>query len=107
LEQELGGARVVGADLRHEHPFMLKNIKYEHLDVRDIDRYKEIVVEHEITHIFHQSAVMFPQSEAKIDITYSTNITGVLNALNVAKKYGCCLFIPSTMAVYGGFNYNR
>jgi nucleoside-diphosphate-sugar epimerase len=35
------------------------------------------------------------------------NIDGALNALNIAKEYNCQIFMPSTIAVFGGEKFPK
>lgn len=42
------------------------------------------------------------KDEKGADLSFKVNVNGFKNALDVAKKNGCSIFTPSSMAVFGG-----
>lgn len=40
-------------------------------------------------------------------MAYDVNVTGATNALNIARDYNCQLFVPSSIAAFGGENFPK
>lgn len=97
---DLGHSQVVAADLVEED----KNIqcKYYKLDVTDFKTYEKIVQEEEVDYVLHLAAILSSLGEKYPDLAYDVNVNGAANALNIAKDNNCQLFMPSSIAVFGG-----
>lgn len=72
-------------------------------DLRDAERLKEIVAEHQPDAVMHfAAATIVPESVLKPDLYYGINTIGGFNLLEAARAAGVSRFIvSSTAAVYG------
>jgi nucleoside-diphosphate-sugar epimerase len=105
LENEVGANNVVAADLSDKKVDLA--CKQEILDVSDFKAYERIVKDNKIDYIVHLAAILSALGEKFPDRTLQVNIDGALNALNLAKEYKCQVFIPSTIAVFGGDKFPK
>lgn len=76
--------------------------QFERLDVADYNTYERIIKEHKITYIVHLAAILSALGERFPDRANSVNVTGFLNAINLARDNGCKIYCPSSIAVFGG-----
>ena len=102
LSKQLGASQVVACDLNAEKSDKLPPCVYEQLDVRDKERYEEIVIKHKVDQIIHLAAIVTGVGEKNPKLAYDVNVTGSKNALDVAMYQGCGLFIPSSIVCFGG-----
>jgi len=105
LVDDLGASSVVACDLV-EHDDTI-NCKYEQLDITDKDRYEQLVKENDIDYILHLAAILSSLGEAHPELAYDVNVTGATHAMNLAKDYGCQLYMPSSIAVFGGEAFQK
>lgn len=81
--------------------------RFEQLDVSDFNRYESIVKEHKIDYIIHLAAILSALGERFPDRANTVNVTGFLNAMNLARDYKCKIYCPSSIAVFGGENFPK
>ena len=96
---------MVAADLAEQGHDL--GCKYEQLDVTDGKRYADLVQQHGITYIVHLAAIVSSLGEKHPDLCYSVNIDGTKNALDLARDHKCQLFVPSSIASFGGDNFRK
>jgi len=101
--KDLGANQVIAADLINHDPTL--ECKYYQLDVRDKEKYEAIVQEEGVDYILHLAAILSSLGEQNPDHAYDVNFHGASNALNIAKDHDCQLFLPSSIAVFGGPNF--
>jgi len=77
------------------------------LDVVDKKAYEKIVKDNNITYIVHLAAILSVLGEKKPDLAIDVNVVGALNALNLARDYKAKLYIPSSIAVFGGDHFPK
>ena len=101
----MGSEQVIAADLVEED----KNIqcKYYKLDVTDFKTYEKIVQEEEVDYVLHLAAILSSLGEKYPDLAYDVNVNGAANAFNIAKDNNCQLFMPSSIAVFGGNHFEK
>lgn len=100
LIAELGDANVIAADLVESDPTI--GCKYYKLDVTDKKTYKEIVEKEEVDYILHLAAILSSLGEQYPKLAYDVNVNGAANAFNIAMEHDCQLFVPSSIAAFGG-----
>ena len=100
LCKEVGRDNVVAADLSDKKVDL--PCRFEQLDVADMNRYEAIVREHKIDYIVHLAAILSALGERFPDKANSVNVTGFLNAMNLAREYKAKIYVPSSIAVFGG-----
>lgn len=76
--------------------------RFEHLDVSDLKKYETLVKENKIDYIVHLAAILSALGERFPDRANNVNVTGFLNAMNLAREYKCKIYVPSSIAVFGG-----
>ena len=62
----------------------------------DEGAFEEIVMDNEVDQIIHLTEIQPQEAEENPSLTFDINIKGSLIALNVAKNFGCSIFIPSS-----------
>jgi threonine 3-dehydrogenase len=55
----------------------------------------------------HLAAILSALGERFPDRAASVNVYGCTNALNLAREHKCRVFIPSTIAVFGGDHFPK
>ena len=71
------------------------------LDVMDKIEIQRLVVEEEITEIYHLAALLSATGEKNPELCWNINVIGLKNVIDVAKKNNARLFSPSSIAVFG------
>lgn len=105
LISELGQDQVIATDLAESDDNI--NCKYEQLDVTDHTTYQNIVKDNKVDYIVHLAGILSSLGEKYPQLAFDVNVTGAKNAMDVAKDHECQLFIPSTIGVFGGDNYEK
>lgn len=67
----------------------------------DLDAIKKVIVEFDITWIFHLGALLSAVGEKNPKLAMDVNIKGSMNIIEAANMYKCRLFIPSTIGAFG------
>ena len=68
----------------------------------DVDRYRRLIKENDINYMVHLAGILSALGERHPDLAIDVNIFGVVNALRLAQSNDCRIFIPSSIAVFGG-----
>lgn len=105
LMKEVGPRNVIATDISKKKVNF--ECDYHELDVTDFNSYKQIVKEEQVDYIIHLAAILSALGEKVPDTAINVNVQGSLNAMNIAKEFNCQLFIPSTIAVFGGDNFDK
>ena len=101
----VGKDNVIAADISDKKVAL--PCRYEQLDVTDFKRYDEIIAEHKVDYIVHLASILSALGERFPDRATSVNVTGTINALNIARDRKCRIYIPSTIAVFGGNHFPK
>lgn len=80
---------------------MLESGPFEYLDVWDINSIGSLVKKYQIDTIFHLASILSAVAEAKPQLAWELNMNGLYNVLEVARKYSCSLFFPSSIGAFG------
>lgn len=107
LSKELGPNQVIATDMPEEKNESLGPCKYFQLDVCDGEKFEHIVTKNKVDQIIHLAAIISALGEKNYQLAYDVNVTGTHNALNVAKNFGCGLFMPTSIACFGGNAYEK
>ena len=75
---------------------------YKSLDITQEDKYVQIVKDNKIDYIVHLAAILSDTGELYPDKALDVNVTGAITAMNIARENKCKIFLPSTIAVFGG-----
>ncbi len=102
LRARYGRDRVIASDIRmmpagepaEEGP-------YEHADCTQAHQILEVVRRHDIGRIYHMAALLSAVAEDKPQVAWTVNMSGLYNALEVARQYDCAVFFPSSIGAFG------
>ena len=94
LEEKYGADNVIATDVR-------ESAKCRILDVMDSDGINSLVESEGVTEIYHLAALLSATGERNPELCWKINVDGLENVIAAAKKFGCRLFAPSSIAVFG------
>ena len=94
LRSRHGEDAVIATDLRSSDGITM-------LDVMDLEEMDRIVSQGGVSVIYHLAALLSATGEKKPELCWRINVGGLENVLTVAKKQGCSVFAPSSIAVFG------
>jgi nucleoside-diphosphate-sugar epimerase len=102
LRQEKGNDNVLATDIRRPegHP-VVENGLFETLDVLDEERMFELASEFKADTMIHLASLLSSVAEDKPQIAWHINMTGLTNALEVARKLNLQFFTPSSIGAFG------
>ncbi|AGM26030.1 NAD-dependent epimerase/dehydratase family protein [Spiroplasma syrphidicola EA-1] len=102
LRNDLGLNNVIATDVRQleNNPICEEGI-FEKLDVKDYDKLKELAQKYQVDTIVHLAALLSATAEKNPKFAWDLNMTGLMNALEVAKELKLKFFAPSSIAAYG------
>jgi nucleoside-diphosphate-sugar epimerase len=99
LQEKHGVNNVVATDIVADEDFVGN---FEILDVLDFERLKSIMIQNEITQIYHLAAILSASGEKHPKRTWDINTKTLFNVLDVSVIQNVNkLFFPSSIAVYG------
>lgn len=101
LVKKYGSEAVMATDINTSSRQNLDFCRFEELDVLDLGKLEELIVENNITQVYHLAAILSANGEANPIRTWDINMKSLLNVLETAKKYGFKIFWPSSIAVFG------
>lgn len=102
LRQKYGSNNVVcGGHRRNPDPELAEGGPYEVVDVANADEYVDVVKKYDINVIYHLPAILSAKAEENPMRAWHVNVTGLINALEIAREYKCSLFVPSSIAAFG------
>jgi nucleoside-diphosphate-sugar epimerase len=95
-----GSDQIVTADIRAEGPD--PDCLHESLDVTSAEALDRVVGRHNIGQIYNLAAALSATAEIKPQWAWNLNMAGLLNVLEVARRYGIRkIFWPSSIAAFG------
>jgi nucleoside-diphosphate-sugar epimerase len=95
-----GGEHVIAADLAP--PRIAHRVRFEALDVLDMQRLREVVERHRIDEVYQLAAMLSASAEAAPLRAWTLNVNGLLNVLELAREGRVGrVFWPSSIAVFG------
>lgn len=99
LRERHGINNVVASDIRKPDHVVGS---FEVLDVMDAEAIKQIVLNHNIKHVYNLAALLSATAEKNPEFAWKLNMEGHFNVLNLAKE-GIIdrIFWPSSIAVFG------
>ncbi|MDT2847868.1 L-threonine 3-dehydrogenase [Vagococcus carniphilus] len=102
LRKDKGIDNVLATDIRkpEDHPVVNTGL-FEVLDVLDEDRMFELASEFKADTIIHLASLLSSVAEDKPQMAWHINMTGLTNALEVARKLDLQFFTPSSIGAFG------
>ncbi len=93
---------VIASDLREMNKSDLpEGLCFEQLDCTKMEDMERVIKEYEVDTVYHMAAILSAVGEAKPKLAYNVNMNGLYNILEVAVKYKCSVFVPSSIAAFG------
>lgn len=101
LRQKHGVASVIASDVRAVTSGPLSDGPFETIDVTDGHAIDRAVEEHGVGHIVHLAALLSATGEARPQLAWRVNVGGLMEVLEAARRHGCAVFTPSSIAAFG------
>ena len=101
LQAKFGTNNVIASDIREPETIDSSGFKYEKLDVLDSEQMENIIHSNDINEVYHLAALLSATGEKNPQLCWKINMDGLLNVLELAKKYKFRVFAPSSIAVFG------
>ncbi|UBH13014.1 L-threonine 3-dehydrogenase [Macrococcus armenti] len=102
LREIYGVENVLATDLRRpEEGAKVLEGPFEELDVTDAERMDQLAGEFKADTIMHMAALLSATAEKNPVFAWNLNMVGLLNALEVARKYNMQFFTPSSIGAFG------
>lgn len=79
----------------------LKRGRFELASILDIERLETLIKKYKITTMINMAAILSAHGEKKPVMTWQINVDGLLNVLELARRYHLKVFQPSSIAVFG------
>ena len=71
------------------------------LDVTNLNSVAEVVRSHAADCVYHLAAILSARGESAPQQAWAVNMGGLYNVLEVARREGCSVFTPSSIAAFG------
>ena len=94
LRKKHGREAVIATDIRKAEGCQI-------LNVMEKEEINTLVVEEQITEIYHLAALLSATGEKNPELCWDINVTGLENVIAAAKENNARLFSPSSIAVFG------
>ena len=102
LRARYGADQVIASDVRVPPMEQLATAApFEFVDVSNMDQVMEIITRHKVDTIYHLAALLSATAEAKPQVAWDLNMGSVFKVLEVARKHGCAVFVPSSIGAFG------
>jgi nucleoside-diphosphate-sugar epimerase len=76
-------------------------VAFYYIDCADLKCIEEIVEKHDIGTIYHLASILSAKAETNPQLAWKVNVGSLYNVLEVARKYHCSVFTPSSIGVFG------
>ena len=67
----------------------------------------KMVKDNKVNYIVHMAGILSALGEKNPDLAVDVNVTGVVNAIRAAQTNNSRLFVPSSIAAFGGDNFPK
>lgn len=102
LREIYGIDNVLATDLRRpEEGSAILEGPFEEIDVMNLERMNEVADSFKPDTIMHMAALLSATAEKNPVFAWNLNMGGLLNALEVARKYNAQFFTPSSIGAFG------
>ena len=101
LSVKHGSENVIATDIRDSAGLEDTSIKFIKLDVLNKEELERVIDDMKINEIYHLAAILSATGEKNPALCWEINMGGLLNILELAKKYKFKIFAPSSIAVFG------
>jgi nucleoside-diphosphate-sugar epimerase len=102
LRDRYGADNVIaGVHSRKLSTQLLETGPYRKVDCTDIISIAEVVKKFSVNVIYHLAAMLSVTAETNPQMAWHVNMNGLRNVLDIAREYGCAVFVPSSIGVFG------
>jgi len=101
LSDKFGAENIVATDIRDSEELEKSGINFLKLDVLDFEKLENIIKEFNIDEVYHLAAILSASGEKNPQLCWKINMDGLLNVLELSRKYKFRIFAPSSIAVFG------
>ena len=101
LSDKFGAENIVATDIRDSEELEKLGINFLKLDVLDFEKLENIIKEFNIDEVYHLAAILSASGEKNPQLCWKINMDGLLNVLELSRKYKFRIFAPSSIAVFG------
>lgn len=102
LRNDLGGDRVIAADLKDQEGYLKESGPFYTLDVLDAKSVADTIRAHKVKRVYLLAALLSATAEQKMKSAWKLNMEGLFNVLDIARELGGIkVFWPSSIAVFG------
>ncbi len=101
LQAKFGSNNVIASDIREPETVDSSGFRYEKLDVLNSELMENIIHSNDINEVYHLAALLSATGEKNPQLCWKINMDGLLNVLELARKYKFRVFAPSSIAVFG------
>ena len=101
LLAKYGSENVIASDIREPDNLDDAGFQFVTLDVLNSEQMENIIREHGITEVYHLAAILSATGEKNPELCWKINMDGLMNVLELSRKYGFRIFSPSSIAVFG------
>jgi len=102
LRHQFGDDSVVATDIKMDHGNHSRSgAIQEHLDCLDLHQLSDIVKRFDIVTIYHLGALLSAVCEQTPQRAWRVNMDGLVNVLDVAHRFNCAVFFPSSIGAFG------
>lgn len=102
LREEMGGQRVIAADVKEQTGYLSESGPFLKLDVLDAHAVADAIRTHQVKEVYLLAALLSATAEQKLKTAWRLNMEGLFILLDIAKELkGIKIFWPSSIAVFG------
>ena len=101
LRERYGSDQVVASDIRMVPVTGDEEGPFEHIDCSVDHEVQDAVRRYDIGTIYHLAALLSAVAEEKPQAAWNINMGGLYRVLEVARQYGCQVFLPSSIGAFG------
>ncbi len=102
LAERFGAANIIASDIKKPPAIFPENVSFYYLDVTNMNHFNTLVVEQQVTTIFHMAAILSAVGEQNPQLAYRVNMYGLINALEAARIHKLSrVVVPSSIAAFG------
>lgn len=81
--------------------------EFQKLDVFDEATYRKLVRNKNVNYICHLAGILSASGEKNPDLAIDVNVIGAINCLRIARDVNAKVFLPSSIAVFGGNHFPK
>ena len=102
LRKRYGADNIIAAGHKRKPSVKLEDSgPFSYLDVTDFGAIEKTVKDYNIGTIYHLASILSAVAETNPQMAWHVNMMGLTTVLEIARKYSCSLFCPSSIGAFG------